>query len=200
MPNVPTNIFQLSCQYYQDVANTATATPGTHTHHTTATAAATTTTTTTNRSRVRERGYKEERDYDRETGIATCPTGENWWCLACGGIYCSRYVNGHSVRHYEDGMCGGGTTTTTTMTPPPRRSPSAEEGASAQGTRRGGAAAETAERGEGGNHYSCAVMIGLADLSVWCHVCQAYLQTQTNPYLTTILQQLQQIKFGVGSK
>ena len=52
----------------------------------------------------------------------------------------------------------------------------------------------------GGVEDGASSMIGLADLSVWCHVCQAYLQTQTNPYLTTILQKLQQIKFGVGSK
>jgi len=48
-----------------------------------------------------------------ETGISeTLPTSykdpcgecgdpkENWICLKCGSIYCSRYVNGHQVEHH----------------------------------------------------------------------------------------------------
>jgi len=94
-------------------------------------------------------GFKEDIEYhDSGDGRGTCPKGENWWCLKCGGIYCSRYVNGHGVRHYEDNK----------------------------------------------EEVHC-VMIGLADLSVWCHSCGSYLQTQRNPRLTSILQKLQDIKF-----
>ena len=32
-----------------------------------------------------------------------CPSTENWMCLGCGAIRCSRYVNGHSLTHYEKG-------------------------------------------------------------------------------------------------
>eukprot|EP01113_Clastostelium_recurvatum_P007668 TRINITY_DN1357_c1_g1_i2.p1 TRINITY_DN1357_c1_g1~~TRINITY_DN1357_c1_g1_i2.p1 ORF type:complete len:165 (-),score=9.59 TRINITY_DN1357_c1_g1_i2:46-540(-) len=33
---------------------------------------------------------------------ATCKdVSENWVCLACGGIYCSRYVQGHMSEHNE---------------------------------------------------------------------------------------------------
>lgn len=28
-------------------------------------------------------------------------TAENWLCLACGGVYCARYVNEHMVSHNE---------------------------------------------------------------------------------------------------
>ena len=92
-------------------------------------------------------GFKEDIEYsDAGDGRATCPRGENWWCLQCGGIYCSRYVNGHGVRHYEE-------------------------------------------------HKVHCVMIGLADLSVWCHRCGSYLQTQHHPRLSSILQRLQDIKF-----
>eukprot|EP00545_Synedropsis_sp_CCMP1620_P008085 CAMPEP_0119014876 /NCGR_PEP_ID=MMETSP1176-20130426/10435_1 /TAXON_ID=265551 /ORGANISM="Synedropsis recta cf, Strain CCMP1620" /LENGTH=210 /DNA_ID=CAMNT_0006968121 /DNA_START=19 /DNA_END=648 /DNA_ORIENTATION=- len=31
----------------------------------------------------------------------SCPSAENWICLHCGVIRCSRYINGHGVAHYE---------------------------------------------------------------------------------------------------
>jgi len=27
---------------------------------------------------------------------------ENWYCLTCGGVFCSRYVKGHGLAHYEE--------------------------------------------------------------------------------------------------
>ena len=42
----------------------------------------------------------------------TCPSGENWLCLECGVVRCSRYVNAHGLAHWEktkendqDGHC-----------------------------------------------------------------------------------------------
>ena len=32
----------------------------------------------------------------------TCSGKENWLCLECGAIRCSRYVNGHGVVHWEE--------------------------------------------------------------------------------------------------
>lgn len=32
----------------------------------------------------------------------SCPKGENWLCLTCGGIFCSRYVNGHGIDHWKE--------------------------------------------------------------------------------------------------
>lgn len=32
----------------------------------------------------------------------TCRGRENWLCLECGAIRCSRYVNGHSLLHWEE--------------------------------------------------------------------------------------------------
>ena len=91
-------------------------------------------------------GFKDDTEYDSEGGKHSCPKGENWWCLKCGGIYCSRYVNGHGVLHYEH------------------------------------------------NPEHC-VMVGLADLSVWCHKCGAYLETHHNERLSAMLKKLQDIKF-----
>jgi len=35
-----------------------------------------------------------------------CPSGENWLCLHCGVVRCSRYVNGHCKDHaVESGHC-----------------------------------------------------------------------------------------------
>lgn len=31
----------------------------------------------------------------------SCPSNENWICLQCGVIRCSRYMNGHGVTHYK---------------------------------------------------------------------------------------------------
>ena len=106
-------------------------------------------------------GFKDDIEYsESESGgsrtlTATCPKGENWWCLGCGGIYCSRYINGHGVKHYE----------------------------------------QNANANETANANKHCVMIGLADLSVWCHNCGSYLQTHHNERLSSILQRLQDVKF-----
>lgn len=41
---------------------------------------------------------------DTETGNIMCPDneGENWMCLNCCSIRCSRYVNGHGLSHFEE--------------------------------------------------------------------------------------------------
>lgn len=44
---------------------------------------------------------KEEYGND-ESSSSVCPSKENWICLHCGVVRCSRYVNGHGVQHYED--------------------------------------------------------------------------------------------------
>lgn len=122
--NVPESIFDAPCCYFDEAA----AEPNT---------------------KKAIGGFKDDLEYSAsESGVnkPTCHKGENWWCLHCGGIYCSRYVNGHGVKHYE-------------------------------------------------SRSEHCVMIGLADLSVWCHKCGAYLETQHNRRLTSILKRLQDIKF-----
>ena len=42
---------------------------------------------------------KPKVDVDSETG--SCISNENWLCLECGALRCSRYVNGHSLVHWE---------------------------------------------------------------------------------------------------
>jgi uncharacterized UBP type Zn finger protein len=43
---------------------------------------------------------KAKADVDNDTG--KCPSSENWFCLECGVLRCSRYVNGHAIMHWED--------------------------------------------------------------------------------------------------
>ena len=35
-----------------------------------------------------------------DTGL--CPRGENWLCLTCGCVRCSRYINGHGIEHWKE--------------------------------------------------------------------------------------------------
>ncbi len=123
--DVPETIFDQPCQYYEECKD---------------------------HFRKPTGGLKDDTEYSVQ-GKPTCPQGENWWCLKCGGVYCSRYVNGHGVKHYEE-----------------------------------------QQNQDNPNKEHC-VMIGLADLSVWCHVCGAYLETHHNKRLSSILQRLQDIKF-----
>jgi hypothetical protein len=37
-----------------------------------------------------------------QRGCADCGhAGENWLCLGCYGVFCSRYVNGHASAHHD---------------------------------------------------------------------------------------------------
>jgi NAD-dependent deacetylase sirtuin 2 len=92
-------------------------------------------------------------DVDDEGPPESCPIGENWLCLECGKVRCSRYVNKHGLTHWED--------TKTDENP----------------------------------HGHC-IAVSLADLSVWCHLCSAYLK---HPALQPLVQQLEQMKFSDDS-
>ena len=74
------------------------------------------TTTTAGRKRPRsdEGGPTRDEDYENnesdgggESSPSSCPEGENWLCLECGAVLCSRYGNGHAKLHQEG--AGGGT-------------------------------------------------------------------------------------------
>lgn len=82
-----------------------------------------------------------------------CPPGENWVCLQCGVVRCSRYINGHGVMHYE----------------------------------------ETLLQDAGPDSAGHCIAASLADLSVWCHACSAYLR---HAELDPLIQKLEELKFG----
>jgi uncharacterized SAM-binding protein YcdF (DUF218 family) len=45
-------------------------------------------------------------DIDESTGM--CPMRENWICLSCSDVYCSRYVNGHGLCHWKETSANNG--------------------------------------------------------------------------------------------
>ena len=78
--------------------------------------------------------------------LLSCPTtGENWLCLECGALLCSRYANGHAKLHYED---------------------TKEEGAVLAGAAKNNGGGSKSEEGH-------CIAVSLADLSVWCYECNA---------------------------
>lgn len=94
---------------------------------------------------------KAKADVDHETG--KCPSTENWLCLECGVVRCSRYANGHGLVHWEQ------TKTQSTESPP----------------------------------IGHSVHLSLSDLSVWCHMCSAYIH---HPALNDILKKVEERKFA----
>jgi hypothetical protein len=99
-------------------------------------------------------GLKGDKKSEQD-GSSSCPLGENWLCLHCGEVHCSRYINGHGLQHWEDSK------------------------------------EEEVEPPNNNGHGHC-VAVSLADLSVWCHACGAYLKSER---LLPHLQRLQHLKF-----
>ncbi|GKY93614.1 hypothetical protein MPSEU_000328800 [Mayamaea pseudoterrestris] len=89
-----------------------------------------------------------------------CPPGENWLCLSCACVRCSRYVNGHSLDHWKE-------------TKSEQLSSNDDKAVSGH-----------------------ALVVSLADLSVWCHECQRYVVSHENSKLKPIVQRLEELKFG----
>ena len=94
-----------------------------------------------------EQEQQPARAKDDDDAEGTCPLGENWCCLECGKVRCSRYVNGHGLVHWK----------------------------------------ETKTDSNPDGH---CIAISLADLSVWCHVCSAYLKHSSLDSLVTRLEKL----------
>jgi len=107
-----------------------------------------------------------------DLGKVTCPPGENWICLDCGVIRCSRYVNGHALEHFQY---------TSNMNR--KRSSNSEKKMSGNHTEK----EETMES----SHGHC-LAVSLADLSVWCYECESYV---VHDSLDPIVQKLQEMKF-----
>jgi Zn-finger in ubiquitin-hydrolases and other protein len=124
--------------------------------------------------------FKSERSL--EDGVS-CAATENWLCLECGVVRCSRYCNGHAVQHWQE---------TKTITQPTV----AESAAAASSLSLNDDSRETSSTAVTAGH---CVMVSLTDLSVWCHVCEAYLSTstgRTGRRLAPLVQQLERLKFA----
>jgi len=172
--DIPNNIFELPCQYFKDQHNKNNNDRNNDNDNND------NDNDNDNKKKTKMKisnKFKDEIEYSTTDNnkdqdgimIASCPKGENWFCLHCGGIYCSRYINGHGVKHYEESLL--------------LLSSSSSQPSSSSSSRNN-------------NSCCCCVMVGLADLSVWCHQCSSYLQTHhPHTYLNSIINKLQHIKF-----
>jgi len=149
-----------------------------------------------NNGKVRDGGNGSKGSSNGRNGNgSTCPKGENWLCLECGAIMCARYANGHAKMHYEETKAEEEATVTTTMTMTAdgdthgstSNSQSSNELVLEDGRRC--AVVEEIQRAVVGH----CVAVSLADLSVWCYECNAYLQ---HPSLELVTKYLERVKFA----
>ena len=171
-----TNLFQLTCQHYLSVMRRP-----------------------TSRKRLRSEDedklqlgtgqLKREEDYDNvneetTSSSSTCCNGkENWLCLQCGLLLCSRYEHGHAKLHWEDTKSAELEDNTMMMSSPLLNNNSSNDNnASCNGDKK-----------EATGH---CIAISLADLSVWCYECNAYLHHDS---LTSLMKKLEALKFGSSS-
>jgi len=128
---------------------------------------------------------KCDEDYQTEGEGATaslhkspvsCPKGENWLCLKCGAMLCSRYANGHARMHWEDTKEEDQIDNSTTAAATTHTITTTEKDQAAVGH---------------------CIAVSLTDLSVWCYECNAYL---THPKLSEMTKRLEKIKFGEEGK
>jgi NAD-dependent deacetylase sirtuin 2 len=157
----------------------------------------------------RGNGEVEDDEYN-DDGLAVV-VGENWLCLECGLLHCSRYQFGHAKWHYEstkeqqqrqvlqqqkqkqtgqddkssdidaavekgeakkERMGGGEYYNNSSLLPPPPLASTATATATAEGH---------------------CIAVSMADLSVWCYECNAYLR---HPTLHELTNHLEGLKFG----
>ena len=117
----------------------------------------------------------------------TCGGTENWLCLECGVVRCSRYCNGHAHLHWEE------TTTAMTTTITTETAAAARQETTTMQTH------DDDDANQHHNPHGHCIAASLSDLSVWCHVCNAYLSTgtgATGQTLKPFVERLEALKFG----
>lgn len=135
-----------------------------------------------------------------------CTGTENWLCLECGVIRCSRYVHGHGLQDWQETATATATATTSSNSDEKKEAVSPQKLSSSATT-----TAETAvksntknnpnsKNGTKGQDGHC-LAVSLSDLSVWCHQCQAYVLVTSSQqaHLQTIVQTLEARKFSNNS-
>eukprot|EP00971_Amphidinium_carterae_P211351 4193524-Amphidinium_carterae.1 len=91
-----------------------------------------------------------------------CNGTENWLCLLCAGTRCGRYAKKHSLAHFEE-------------------------------TKREEEATITmAQAASGQEAIGHCLVLSLSDLSVWCYMCQSYVEHET---LTPLVRHMEALKF-----
>ena len=126
--------------------------------------------------------YDNDHDGNANTTTTTskcCDGKENWLCLHCGMLLCSRYEHGHAKLHWEESKSAELLEDVTTLH---------NDDLSQWNNTNGGSGEEVRKNATG----HC-IAISLADLSVWCYECNAYLHHDS---LTELMKTLEELKFG----
>ncbi|KAG7373204.1 ankyrin repeat domain protein [Nitzschia inconspicua] len=97
-PDISSDVFIRPCCYYNDTNQNDDGLDKKKMPMMTTTT--TTSSTTDPNVSVKPTEARLKDDIDESTGV--CPMGENWMCLTCGDVYCSRYVNGHGLCHWKE--------------------------------------------------------------------------------------------------
>ncbi len=141
-----------------------------------------------------EKGKEEE---EEEEVVEVTAVGENWLCLECGLVHCSRYQFGHAKLHYE-----------TTKEQQQHLQQQQQQQQLEQRWHEESDSEGKDGTKEGNNKKfsllpllppSVAVVEGhciavsMADLSVWCYECNSYLR---HPILYELTKYLEGLKFG----
>jgi Zn-finger in ubiquitin-hydrolases and other protein len=123
-------------------------------------------------------------DAEQDGNGVMCQANENWLCLECGVVRCSRYCNGHALQHWED---------TKIAETAQQQQQNSRSDIDEVELNRVDVISVPAE-----GHCIAA---SLSDLSVWCHVCKSYLSTSTGStgraILSPLIQQLEHYKFDM---
>ena len=81
-------------------------------------------------------------------------SAESWLCLGCARVSCGRYARGHAARHFEASQ---------RVAPP-----------SSSGSSSASSSSSSAFSASSASPCCCALAFSLADSSVWCYLCDAY--------------------------
>jgi len=188
------NLFQMTCQHYSSLMKRPTSRKRLRSEDDTISGHE-----TQLREAVVPTGQlKREEDYDdnndiNETATASttstncCNGKENWLCVQCGLLLCSRYERGHAKLHWEDTKSAELEDNTTMMSPPSSSLLNNNE------SNDGNATAAISSIGDKKEATGHCIAISLADLSVWCYECNAYLHHDS---LVGLMKRLEALKFG----
>ena len=145
---------------------------------------------------------KRDEDYDttNETtkSSSTTPTTtfcngkENWLCLQCGILLCSRYEHGHAKLHWEDTKSAELEDFVMIMSSSP---PSSLLNNNSSANNSGNGDDDDPKKKKKATGH--CIGVSLADLSVWCYECNAYLHHDS---FTGLMKCLEELKFGGGEE
>ena len=140
----------------------------------------------------------EPLSYSIASGTEPCQrcadTSENWICLGCQAVRCSRYVNGCAARHFNFDRDDDEEAVAAAMADDASDDGDAPDAAAAAAA---AVAVVEEEEEEEESHpmtdHHHALYLSFTDLSVWCYACSSYV---SNPLMQSARRWAYYSKFG----